>query len=202
MTASLEAQYQQRYENILEPISKSLEALLREQLEGEKRIDRIVARAKSVDRFLAKAAKVEDGATRYSDPLNEIQDQIGARIVTFYVADVARIKKRVRDFYHSIEQQKLIPEKESEFSYIGEHFVLLMPSDALGTTISADEAPKVFELQIKTLFQHAWSEANHDLGYKPDSPLSSEQKRQIAFTAAQSWGADHILDRLFEGRVM
>jgi len=49
---------------------------------------------------------------------------------------------------------------------------------------------------VKTLFQHAWSEAGHDLAYKPATPLSSLQKRQLAFTAAQAWGADQIFDAL------
>jgi ppGpp synthetase/RelA/SpoT-type nucleotidyltranferase len=61
--------------------------------------------------------------------------------------------------------------------------------------------PQFFELQVKTLFQHAWSEANHDLGYKPGAtPLSSSEKRQLAFTSAQAWGADHIFDELFKER--
>jgi len=58
------------------------------------------------------------------------------------------------------------------------------------------EAPEFFELQIKTLFQHAWAEAEHDLGYKPPKPLTSIQKRKMAFTAAQAWGADQIFDEL------
>ncbi|MNL70650.1 hypothetical protein D3C87_1956870 [compost metagenome] len=62
----------------------------------------------------------------------------------------------------------------------------------------ADRAkvPEFFELQVKTLFQHAWSEAEHDLAYKPSEPLSTLQQRQIAFTAAQAWGADQIFEQL------
>ena len=58
--------------------------------------------------------------------------------------------------------------------------------------------PKFFELQIKTLFQHAWSEAEHDIGYKEgQKPLDLDQKRRLAFTSAQAWGADRVFDELF-----
>ena len=54
---------------------------------------------------------------------------------------------------------------------------------------------------MKTLFQHAWSEANHDLGYKPGSaPLTSDAKRRLDIPAAQAWGADRIFDELFRER--
>jgi ppGpp synthetase/RelA/SpoT-type nucleotidyltranferase len=49
------------------------------------------------------------------------------------------------------------------------------------------KTPQFFELQVKTLFQHAWSEAEHDLAYKPSEPITPHQQRQIAFTAAQAW---------------
>jgi ppGpp synthetase/RelA/SpoT-type nucleotidyltranferase len=52
-------------------------------------------------------------------------------------------------------------------------------------------------VRIKTLFQHAWAEANHDLAYKAPDQLTTDQKRKVAFTAAQSWGADQIFDEPF-----
>lgn len=45
-------------------------------------------------------------------------------------------------------------------------------------------------------FQHAWSEANHDLAYKPTGELTDDQQRLFAFTAAQAWGADRIFPEL------
>lgn len=196
----LKEQYQKRYEHALTPIATMLEDHLKDNLRGLTRIDRISARAKSIDRFLNKAAKQTDGKFKYSDPLNQIQDQIGARIVTFYLDDVEAVSKEIEAYYRKIEFRLVVPDSESEFGYFGKHYILLIPEDLVSDDMDRGLVPKFFELQIKTLFQHAWSEANHDLGYKPEGDLQSDEKRKIAFTAAQAWGADQIFAELFRMR--
>jgi len=195
--SSLIDAYYKRHETFLQIIAEKLEFHLKECFSSSPRIDRICARAKSVDRFLQKALKQEDGKRKYSDPLNQIYDQIGARIVTFYASDVPIIAAEVRKYFHPVENQVLVPESENEFGYVGEHFVLLLPTDVIAGIADNGEGGRFFELQIKTLFQHAWAEAEHDLGYKTTAPLTSLQKRKMAFTAAQAWGADQIFDELF-----
>jgi putative GTP pyrophosphokinase len=180
----------------LAPLSERIEAHLRSVLEGVSRIDRITARAKDVERFVAKATRQEGGGAKYSDPLQQIQDQIGARVVVLYLSDVLRVAAIVEQHFRSIEARDLIPESENEFGYFGKHFVCLIPTDVFDEKIVEGVGPRFFELQIKTLFQHAWAEANHDLAYKPLSGLSSLQKRKVAFTSAQAWGADTIFDEL------
>ena len=199
--SDLEQEYQQRFDAALKPVAVALEDQLREIFQPEPRIDRVSVRAKSVDRFLAKASALVDGKPKYSEPLRQIQDQIGARIITFYRSDVDRIAATIQKYYRPIESKDVIPESEWEFGYFGRHYVLLVPSDVVATQIDKTLLPQFFELQVKTLFQHAWSEANHDLGYKPSAtPLSSDAKRRLAFTSAQAWGADHIFDELFRER--
>jgi putative GTP pyrophosphokinase len=194
---SLKDAYAERRERVLAPLAKRLEAHLGSLFGNIPRIDRISVRAKSVDRFLGKAAKQENGKSKYDDPLNQIQDQLGARIVTFYASDVERIRLEVERYFRYIESKKIVPESEREFGYEGRHFILFVPQDLIDEKLDRDESVEFFELQIKTLFQHAWSEAEHDLGYKPSSKLTIEQKRRLAFTAAQAWGADLIFDELY-----
>lgn len=196
----LREQYTRRYEHALVPMAKLLENHLKDNLKGLTRIDRIAARAKSIDRFMNKAAKETDGRLKYSDPLSQIQDQIGARVVTFYLDDVETVSKEIEAYYRNIESRLVVPDSESEFGYFGKHYILLLPEDLVSDDMDRGLVPKFFELQIKTLFQHAWSEANHDLGYKPEGDLQSDEKRKIAFTAAQAWGADQMFAELFRLR--
>ena len=100
------------------------------------RIDRVSARAKSVDRFLGKAAKLQDGKPKYEDPLNQIQDQVGARIVTFYASDVERVRLEIEKYFKYIESQRIVPESEKEFGYEGRHFILFVPEDLIDDTVS------------------------------------------------------------------
>jgi putative GTP pyrophosphokinase len=193
---TLEQVFALRHERVLLPLAKRVEEHLKELLIGFPRIDRISARAKSVDRFVGKATKLDNGNPKYDDPLNQIQDQVGARIVTFYASDVERVRLEIEKYFKYIESQKVVPESVREFGYEGRHFILFVPTELLDDTLSNNESVEFFELQIKTLFQHSWSEAEHDLGYKPSTKLTHEQKRRLAFTAAQAWGADQIFDEM------
>jgi len=178
--------YERRYRECLVKLNPTLEDYIREVVGEYPRIDRVVARPKAVDRFIAKAARTENGTPKYSDPLNQIQDQLAARIVTYYLFDVGRINQLINDYFASVEQKQIVPESEREFGYEGWHHVLFIPQDILTPDLPKGDFPEFFELQVNTLFQHAWAEANHDLGYKPPSQLDSKERRRIAFTAAQA----------------
>ena len=172
-------------------------AHLQDHLNGIKRIDRVVARAKNPNRFVAKALKANvDGGTKYDRPFEQIQDLVGARVIVFYKQDVDVVSEVINRYYTQVEQRDLIPESENEFGYVGKHFILALPEDLFEDESDRDRSPTFFELQIKTLFQHAWSEAEHDLSYKPTTQLTRLQKRLIALTAAQAWGADQQFAQL------
>ena len=194
---ALLSEYQTRYDEVLRPLALRLAEHLQGSVQGIARVDRVAARAKSPDRFIAKAQKVAgDGTRKYGDPLSQIQDLVGARIVVFYLDDVEAVAKAIDAYYRRIEQRDLVPESANEFGYVGKHYILTFPEDLFDNEADRSKTPEFFELQIKTLFQHAWSESEHDLGYKPEEPLTPLQKRQMAFAAAQAWGADQIFQAL------
>ena len=196
---TLEAEYRQRFETVLQPLAASVAEQLADCLKDEPRIDRVSARPKSVERFMAKAAsKLRDGSDKYEQPLEQIQDQVGARVTVFYKSDVPRVSDLLLRYIRTTENKDLVPASEWEFGYFGRHFVCLFPRELVHPEWPKEHIPQFFELQVKTLFQHAWSEANHDLGYKPElGGLTSDQLRMLAFTSAQAWGADRAFYDLF-----
>ena len=85
---AVEKEYGDRYESSLKPTAQSLREYLADLLANEPRIDRVTARVKDPASFLKKARALTGGRPKYSEPLAQIQDQIGARIITFYRSDV------------------------------------------------------------------------------------------------------------------
>lgn len=188
--------YLARYDHLVE-VADRLQALIAAYLERCPRIDRISARAKDPDRFMIKAGKrLEDGSLKYADPINQIQDQIGARVIVYYRSDVEGVSTLLERYLQPVERRTLVPESDWEFGYFGKHWIFVLPGDVIPQRVERSGLPAFFELQVKTLFQHAWSEANHDLSYKPAEELSSDHRRRFAYTAAQAWGADQVFDDL------
>ena len=185
---SLRSEYSERTP-VLKNVADDIENLVREILNGVPRVDRISSRVKSVERFLEKTE-----GKGYHQPLQDIQDQIGVRIVVFYRSDIQTVSERVIREFREVENRPMEQPDPEVFSYEARHVVCLIPPD-----IHSRHKPPIdfFELQISTLFQHAWAEANHDLGYKPHGALTYEFRKKIAWAAAQTWGADVIFDELW-----
>lgn len=146
------------------------------------------------------------GTLKYENPFVDIQDIIRARIVVYYLSDVEKIAKRIKDSLGGIEDNDFVNfDDYQKFGYQGRHLIVninkaLIP-DELG--LNKYLIPSFFELQIKTLFQHAWSQAEHDLRYKEDEshPLTFEEKRMLAFAAAQAWGTDKVFDSIYTNKL-
>lgn len=195
----IKTSYSNRFE-ILKNAANELKEDLNNCLDDKSKyhIDRIDARAKDIDRFFAKATKSENGVRKYQDPISQIQDQIGARILVLYLDDVEEVGKTILDYYGYFEDIAKEPKNDHEFKYFGRHMILPFPK-GIREKYGKDKIPVTFELQIKTLFQYAWSECEHDLNYKPHGKeIDREGQRLLALASAQAWGSDKIFDELIK----
>src|SRR3954452_23396265 len=147
----------------------------------------ITGRTKTVASFAAKAIRSIDGEPLYADPLTEITDVVGVRVITYLQSDVAAVAQLFADQLTIIDDRDLGQEtaRDGRFGYASRH--LLLSSGAVR------ERPA--SVQVRTVFQHAWAEFEHDIRYKGTVPAEHAPDLDRRFTLAA--GLLELADREF-----
>ena len=125
------------------------------------------------------AGKLERKGDGYNT-LEDITDILGCRIVCFLSDEIDKIGKLVEerfviDWENSSDKRALI--KEDTFGYLSLHYICSLP---FGDKWPNEICGKKFEIQIRTILQHAWSAIHHDIGYKSDFGVPRDIRRQFA----------------------
>ncbi|WP_305803884.1 GTP pyrophosphokinase family protein [Janibacter sp. HTCC2649] len=156
----------------------------------------VTGRAKSVGSFAAKAARTVNGESLYTDPLTEITDQIGVRVVTYLHGDVAAVADLLSGEFSVLDDRDLGQETASEgrFGYASRHLLVTLDeneSDPAYTHLRGRSA----SVQVRTILQHAWAEFEHDVRYKGSVPAADVPDLDRRFTLAA--GLLELADREF-----
>ncbi|WP_034384691.1 GTP pyrophosphokinase family protein [Deinococcus sp. YIM 77859] len=109
--------------------------------------------------------------------LQDVTDLVGVRVITYFANDVnvvARLMEEhhVVDWDHSMDKSKM--HDPDRFGYLGVHYVLRTEPDLV-----PELAGTRFEVQIRSILQHAWAEIEHDLGYKNPQAVPREVRRRF-----------------------
>lgn len=131
---------------------------------------------KSLARKLSKQGKI------YSS-LSDVTDIVGVRIVTYFENDVARVVKLIEsEFVIDIENSvdKLSNLDPDRFGYVSTHHVLKLSAQRSALAEYRLFTSAVFELQTRSILQHAWAEIEHDLGYKSKREVPRHIRRKFS----------------------
>lgn len=156
-------------------------------------IHQIESRTKSFDSLSKKVQKKD----KYEN-LSEITDIVGIRIITYLESEVDSIDKLIRkefeiDSKNSIDKRIL---QTNEFGYRSLHIVATIEKNRLKLTEYRRYKGLKFEIQIRSILQHAWAEIEHDLGYKGKTAIPKSSIRTFNRMAALLESADIEFDRL------
>ena len=159
---------------------------------------RVAWRGKSVASFAAKTNKVGEGRLLYPDPLRDITDQIGTRIITYVTGDVAAAAEVVKDQLGVVDDKDLGQETadEGRFGYVSRHLQVALDPVWVGASPAASVRVSSAQIQIRTVLQHAWAEFEHDIRYKGTIPEGLAPDLNRRFTLAA--GLLELADREFE----
>ncbi|MEQ7128175.1 DUF429 domain-containing protein [Actinopolymorpha sp. B11F2] len=157
----------------------------------------VTGRAKSVSSFAGKADRNVAGEPLYADPLKEITDQIGIRVITYVHGDVTAVADLLRDQFFVLDDRDMGQETASEgrFGYASRH--LLVALEAVREPDPSYHAPRErrAQVQVRTVLQHAWAEFEHAIRYKGTIPEEHVPDLNRRFTLAA--GLLELADREF-----
>ncbi|MDR4532866.1 (p)ppGpp synthetase [Glutamicibacter sp. PS] len=144
----------------------------------------ITGRVKSTESFRSKASRQlqqdadSSPVLEFPNPLRELHDMVGLRIIVMLpheIQQVASIIKSHREAFDCrSDREKDIGSVESgTYGYSSRHLLLKTRNEptvrkfqeALGKPVVAS-GNFIFEVQVRTILQHAWSEMEHDIRFK------------------------------------
>ena len=134
---------------------------------------------------------------KYVDPLNEIMDLSGIRIIAYTNNDVHKICEIIREEFiideeNSMDKYDIM--KENQVGYLSVHFIAKLKEDRTNLIEYQEYAEIKSEIQVRTLLQHAWAEIEHDRNYKFFGVLPKNISRKFYLLA----GVLELVDNKFD----
>jgi ppGpp synthetase/RelA/SpoT-type nucleotidyltranferase len=149
-------------------------------------------RAKDTMSFVKKALRKD-----YVDPLGQIGDKAGVRVIVHYLEHVPIVQQVVDDIcYIHDSETKLDALDYDKLGYLGVHLEVQPRPELVALGANDQVADLRAELQIHTKAQSAWAVVSHDLLYKPPVSLPGEAKRSVTRLVALVELFDAEVERL------
>jgi ppGpp synthetase/RelA/SpoT-type nucleotidyltranferase len=191
--------------------TRTLDQVLRAAARRHATLSIVQTRAKTVPSF---AEKIQRKAHKYHDPVNQLTDLCGGRVITHTYAEVEAICEFIKthfvvDLENSVDIASRL--KPTEFGYRSVHYVVQFRRDAFPNAeidVQIPEAlypdndgrhPMKAEIQVRTLLEHAWASFSHERVYKGPFTIPEAWQRELAGLAAMLEEADRAFSRIQTG---
>lgn len=154
----------------------------------------ITPRVKEVDSFLEKIDRKS-----YQNPAKDVTDLAGIRVITFIESDALKVNELIKESFN-VDYSKSLDKSDElgtdKVGYRSFHFVCDLGEKRCALPEFRVFKELVFEIQVRTVLQHAWAEIEHDRNYKFAGVLPSHVQRQLRLVAGVLELADGEFNRL------
>jgi putative GTP pyrophosphokinase len=161
---------------------------------GGVRVHSVAYRIKSQDSVLR---KLKSSTTRRN--MESLTDLLGFRVITYFPDDVDRAAKIIRQEF-LIDEENSIDKRDvldpDRFGYLSMHYIAKLDAKRASLTEYAAYTKIFFEIQIRSILQHAWAEIEHDLGYKSQAAVPRSVRRDFSRLAGLLELADNEFVRI------
>lgn len=159
----------------------------------------IQSRVKEQSSILTKAR--EKG---YLNPKSEMTDLLGFRVIVYLSEDVEKVEKVLRKNFYIDETRsidKRIPDSVDKVAYRSLHLICNLGSDRDHLPEYIELCDIFFEIQIRTILEHAWAEIEHKQNYKASEnrSLPPDLQRRLMIVAGNLELLDRELSEISKG---
>jgi len=175
-----------------EQFKNKMESLIQELISEEGiHVHSITSRVKEKDSFFKKCE------LKNYERVDKVTDIVGIRIITHILEDVKKVRELIEAEFEIDSDNsgdKSSDLKPNETGYLSDHRIAQLNSSRSGLSEYKQHKGKVFEIQIRTLLQHAWAEISHENSYKFSGVLPEKISRHFYLTA----GTLELIDQEFQ----
>jgi ppGpp synthetase/RelA/SpoT-type nucleotidyltranferase len=173
-----------RKQGLYNDFTTSLKNLIKKILaDDEVCIHSVTSRTKGIESLAEKISR----PNKVYQKLKDIKDLSGVRIITYFADDVDKVAELIEKEFEIDQKNSIDKRKEwdyAEFGYSSLHKVGKLNQSKVALEDYSKFRGLFFEIQIRSILQHAWAEIEHDLGYKNEEGIPDAIKRRFAKLAA------------------
>jgi len=161
----------------------------------------IEGRTKEVAAFREKIIRSDK---RYDDPLAQVTDLSGVRIIVYRIDDIQSVASLIESEFtvnRNDSASKGIELEPEEFGYQSLHYVISLSRERRKLPEWSKVRDLYAEVQIRTVLQHAWAQISHALQYKHEVEMTRDLRRRLARLASLLELADEEFSAIFKGKL-
>jgi putative GTP pyrophosphokinase len=154
----------------------------------------ITSRAKTIESAINKIR-----GKGYQVPQTEMTDLAGVRVLTYTQTDADRVCDLLKTLF-SVDAKRTVDKsaalKRNKVGYRSFHLVCELPQTRCELVEFKPFKGCVFEIQVRTVLQHAWAEIEHSRNYKFGGVLPQNLERKLNLIAGLLEVADNEISQL------
>lgn len=141
---------------------------------------------------------------RYDNPMVQIEDKVGTRVVVLVTDIVDRVSKDLKTYdqwniKESKTKHEIFGEVPDKFGYQSIHYIVTPKDNCCNFASGSSRLEQLAcEIQVRTLLQHAYAEISHDNVYKGPYKNDPVILRQLAKSMALMEAADDYFCKTLE----
>lgn len=164
-----------------EPIYKRIEPIVVESLKKELFKNEILTEVSSRTKDLCSTVKkIKKNSAQKEYSYKHLKDRLGIRIICTFESELSIVDKIIKEIFtiKNIEYKKRGADYKL-LDYQSNHYDVCINPQYTGFKPLSGLDNYIFEIQVRTLNQHAWANASHQLTYKREEQLPDDLQRKL-----------------------